>query len=112
MVAARPPTRSIRPEEHEPEWPLVGVEEVGDVRVVGPRPPHRGEQSDERDGAVERGVGMQSRGELRHRDDEDQVEEQLGPGRVAFDPLLAGLLQPQQCPSLDVVPLRRRTGAG
>jgi hypothetical protein len=55
---------------------------------------------------------MQSRSELRHRGDEHQVEEQLGPGRVAFDTLLAGLLQPQQCPSLDVVLLDVERGAG
>jgi hypothetical protein len=40
-------------------------------------------------------MAMQPRGQLGHGDDEDQVEEQLGPRRVALDPRAIRLLQAQ-----------------
>jgi hypothetical protein len=84
-----------RGEQHEAEQALVGVEQVADVRVRRPRPGDGHEQPDERGRARERQMLVQPAGQLRDGDDEDQIEEQLGPGRVALGALLRRLLQAQ-----------------
>ena len=82
-----------RAEQHGAEGHVVGVEEVGDVRVGRPGPPDGHEQPGERGGPGERRPLVQAGRELGHADHEDEVEEQLGPRRVALDLPVAGLLQ-------------------
>jgi hypothetical protein len=84
-----------RPQQHRAEGAVVGVKEVGDVGVRRPRPPHGDEQAGEGQRAAHRQMAMKPRGQLGHGDDEDQVEEQLGPRRVALDPRAIRLLQAQ-----------------
>jgi hypothetical protein len=106
-----------RAEQDRPEGGLVGVEQVGRVGVRRPGPPHGHDQARERDGATGRDVLVQPRGELCDRDDEDQIEEQLGPRRMTLDGLHVRLLEPEprrkegtlQAAHQPIVALRPRT---
>ena len=69
--------REHQPDQQEPHDDRVGVELVGDPRRVVPRPPDR-EQRDERlPDALPGEVLEQEMRDLRDREDEDQVVEQL-----------------------------------
>jgi hypothetical protein len=62
---------------------VVRVEAVGVEGEPDPRPPDRHEEPAEHEEAVEREVVRQRRAELGDRHDEDEVEEELEPGRVS-----------------------------
>ena len=80
------------PQDHEDAVRrVVGVEAVGVERVADPGPPDGDEQPGEDQEAAEARILGEPVGELRDRDDEDEVEEELEPGRVPL--VLAVLLQ-------------------
>ena len=65
---------------------VVRVEAVGVERVADPGPPDRDEEPREDQEAVEARILGEPVGELGDRDDEDEVEEELEPGRVPLVP--------------------------
>ncbi len=76
-------------QQHQPHQHRLGIEPVGHPGGVDPGPPHDQQQEQRLQGAAQRQVMKQQVAELRHREHEDQVEEQLQPGRPL---LLAGVL--------------------
>jgi hypothetical protein len=73
-----------RGEHRHAEDRVVGVEAIGVDGEADPHPPDGHEQARAAQRAGERRVVVQQRAELGDRDDEDQVEEQLRPRRVAL----------------------------
>ena len=91
---------------HEHEHPVrrvVRVEAVGVERVADPGPPDGDEETGEDQEAVDARILGQPVRELRDRDDEDEVEEELEPGRV---PLVAVVVLNRAQPRR-VMPARR-----
>jgi hypothetical protein len=73
-----------RREHRHAEDRVVGVEAIRVDREADPRPPHGHEQPCAAQGAGQRRVVVQQRAKLGDRHDEDEIEEQLGPRRVAL----------------------------
>ena len=87
----------------DPVRRIVRVEAVGVERVADPRPPDGDEQPCEDEEAVDARVLAQPVGKLGDRDDEDEIEEELEPGRVALVPVVLERAEPRR-----IVPAGRR----
>ena len=70
-------------EDQDADGRQLGVEPVGDPGGVDPHPPHREKQQRDLDRAERREVLQQRMRDLRDREDEDEVEEQLRVGHAA-----------------------------
>ena len=75
-------------DHQDPVQGIVGVEAVGVERVADPGPPHRDEQPREDEEAVDARIRGEPVRQLRDCDDEDEVEEELEPGRVPLVPVV------------------------
>ena len=83
-------------ERPEPVDDVVRVEAVGVEREPHPCPPDRDEESEEVGKATAGRVGRQLLTELRDRNDEDQVEEELEPGGTALGVVLVQRPKPRR----------------
>ncbi len=75
-------------EHHDPDLALLGIDGVRQPGVGGPRPPEDAEHDEALREPGPGRVAADQRGDLREREDEDEVEEEL----ERSDTLLAGLL--------------------
>ena len=79
--------RSHRGEHRQPDAALIDVHRAREPRVSDPGPPERREHEHPvQDPAPRRVVREQAR-DLRNREDQDQVEEELERGDLVFGPL-------------------------